>query len=376
MNNSVNFLDLQGNFVPEKIAVVRALKGLGDLLCIVPALRTLRRNFPDAEITLIGLPQAKFFAERFSCYIDNLLEFPGWPGLPERKPELRQLPAFLKNAQEAQFDLALQMHGSGLILNPVTFMLDASYTAGFYPPGQPCHDIAYFLEYNENEPEIMRYLRLLDFLGLPTYGNELEFPVYWADHEKLFQLFQTHNLRSGEYICIHPGASSPEKCWRPERFAAIADSLAAEGLQIVITGSATEVTLAQQVGQKMRANFINLAGCTPLGVLAALLENSRLLVCNDTGVAHLASAVNTPSVVIFSNSNPARWAPLNQNRHRALIAQEDQSVRIEAVLSQAYDLLGLTDKSEFATIAEVRDSRRIFSASLPLVNKEQANYVA
>src|SRR5436309_10334628 len=66
-----------------RIAILRALK-LGDLLCTVPALRSVRAGLPGAKITLIGLPWARTFVDRYSAYIDDFLEFPGYPGLPEQ----------------------------------------------------------------------------------------------------------------------------------------------------------------------------------------------------------------------------------------------------------------------------------------------------
>src|SRR5947209_18133435 len=103
------------------MAIFRALQ-LGDLLCITPALRALRTALPDAEIVLIGLPWAKNFVARFHHYLDSFREFPGYPGLPEQKPESRKLPAFIRALQEDRFDLLLQMHGSGIISNPLVML--------------------------------------------------------------------------------------------------------------------------------------------------------------------------------------------------------------------------------------------------------------
>ena len=106
--------------VPQRIAIVRALPGLGDLLCAVPAWRCLRRALPQAQVTLIDLPWARTFVERYAAYLDNFIEFPDYPGIPEVPPQLTKLPAFFASVPEQHFDLALQMHGNGSVINPFT----------------------------------------------------------------------------------------------------------------------------------------------------------------------------------------------------------------------------------------------------------------
>jgi len=139
-----------------------------------------------------------------------------------------------------------------------------------------------------------------------------------------------------DYVCLHPGASLATKRWSVQQFAQVGDSLAARGLPVVLTGNAAERELTQAVAGAMQAPSYNLAGCTSLPALAALLVCCRLLVCNDTGVSHLAAALQVPSVVLFSNSDPQRWAPLDRQRHRVI---EVASSSLTAVLTQASDLL-------------------------------------
>jgi ADP-heptose:LPS heptosyltransferase len=106
-----------GGFKPKKIAILRALQ-LGDLLCSVPAFRALRRGLPEAHITLVGLPWASSFVSRFQHYIDSFIEFPGFPGFPEQAQQVERIPGFLAGMQAGNFDLAIQMQGSGNISNP------------------------------------------------------------------------------------------------------------------------------------------------------------------------------------------------------------------------------------------------------------------
>lgn len=326
-----------GEPLPQRIAIVRSLPGLGDLLCAVPAWRSLRAAAPTAQITLIGLPWARTFVERYAAYVDNFLEFPGYPGIPEVYAPLTKLPAFFASVQQQRFDLALQMHGSGIVSNPFTVLLGARLNAGFYLPGQYCPDADRFLPYPEHEPEVWRHLRLMEFLGIPPQGAELEFPLWEEDESALHTIEEVSNLQTGEYVCIHPGASVVERRWSPSKFAVVADALATR-VQVVLTGTAAEAPLTQAVRESMRSTPIDLAGRTSLGAIAALLSKARLLVCNDTGISHLAAALRVKSVVIFSASDPNRWAPLDRDRHRILSDQTATPITPAAVMAQVEDL--------------------------------------
>jgi len=307
---------------PRSVAVLRALQ-LGDLLCAVPALRALRAALPRARGTLIGLPWAAEFARRLPAYIDDFVEFPGWPGLPEREVDSAAVPRFLHEMKARRFDLALQLHGSGAHVNSLTCLLGAARTAGFFVPGAFCPDPDSYLPYPDGGPEPRRLLALLEFLGAPPAGAALEFPVSEEDERRWAELARRFELRPRAFACVHAGARWPSRRWPVERFAGVADALAADGLAVVLTGSAAEGALASELGRRMRAPAVNLAGRTDLGTLAALLRDARLVVCNDTGVSHLAAAVGTRSVVVASGSDVRRWAPEDAARHRVLSVDVD-----------------------------------------------------
>jgi len=320
--------------VSRKAAVFRALK-LGDLLVSIPALRAIRAGLPDAELVLVGLPWAREFVTRFPHLLDGFREFPGWPGLPEREPELDRIPRFLADMQAERFDFVIQLHGSGLIANEVCGRFGAGRTAGFYPAGGHCPDPRLYLPWPDHGLELRRLLALTEFLGFPTRGEHLEFPLGDADRHRAAGLTSSC---PGRFVCVHPGASVPERRWPADRFTAVADALAARGLQVVLTGTAGERGLTAGVAAGMAAPALDLAGKTDLGVGAAVIASARLLVCNDTGVSHIAAAVGTPSVVISTDDNPARWAPPDTARHRVL-SRPGGWPEVPEVLAPALDLL-------------------------------------
>lgn len=309
----------------QRIAILRALQ-VGDLLCAVPALRALRAGFPRAHVTLIGLPWAGSFARRFATYVDAFAEFPGCAGMLERAGAPEDLPRFFAWARTRRFDLALQMHGSGSISNAVVAQLGARQSAGFHPAGSPCPDPLRYAPYPESGHEIRRWLRLTDFIGLPRRGEHLEFPLTAEDFREFAALPEAPQLQAGAYVCIHPGARAETRRWPAERFAQVANALAARGFRIVITGNGAETGLARRVSAAMsiaRPAPLDLARDISLGALAVVISRARLLIANDTGVSHVAAGVGTPSVIVFSAADPARWAPLDARRHRAVYAAVD-----------------------------------------------------
>lgn len=286
----------------RKIVVLRALQ-LGDLLCAVPALRSLRAAAPRAEITLIGLPWAAAFVRRYSHYLDRFLAFPGFPGMPERRMDVSAIPAFLSAVQLERANLAIQLHGSGEYSNTLVQLLGAARCAG-YRPGDPGSSAAFtddtgrlFLPWECDTHEITRCQRLMTFLGAAPQGDALTFPLTDAD-ERLLQRSVCHLPAPGSYAIVHPGPRLATQRWPARRFAEVADMLADAGLDIVLTGTTEEAAVTASVADAMRAPALDLAGKTALGALGVLVRDARVVVSNDTGVSYLATALSTPSVVI------------------------------------------------------------------------------
>jgi ADP-heptose:LPS heptosyltransferase len=348
-----------------RIAIFRALY-LGDLLLAVPALRAIRARFPDAEITLIGLPWATSFAHRFPRYLDRFVAFPGYPGIAEgdaadlpptgaadgELPE--RVTRFLAEQRAYHYDLVIQMHGSGEASNPFALALGGRMTVGYYraagrtPPLHSLEDTGSELQwvqkspvgttrwpedefwecrllpYPEDQPEIYRNLGLAVMLDCADLVPTLEFPLSAEDRAEAAALLnrplapkgRDHSLPTHPCCGLHPGARAPAKRWPAEHFAALGDALAERfGARIVLTGGPSEVAVADAVAARMKAEPLNVAGQTSLGGLGALIAQLNLFVSNDTGPAHIAVAVDTPSVAIFGPADHRRWASLDQARH-------------------------------------------------------------
>lgn len=300
---------------PRRVAIFRALQ-LGDMLCSVPALRALREAWPDAHITLIGLPWATRFVERFSSLIDELVVFPGAKGFPEQEETDAGLPQFYAAMRARRFDLVLQMHGSGGRANEIVKQFGARSYAGFHQPQEAPEPG--FIAWPDELPEPRRYLALVCALGIDARDDSLWFPLSLHDRCEYEALEARHGIEPERLILLHPGAQLPSRRWPPARFAEVADDLSARGWQIAITGTANEAAITASVLGAMTAPALHLTGTTTLGGLAALVARARLVVCNDTGISHVAAAMRTPSTVIASGSDTRRWAPLDRSRHRVL----------------------------------------------------------
>jgi ADP-heptose:LPS heptosyltransferase len=271
----------------HRALVLRAL-GLGDLLTGVPAMRALARALPDHDLTL-ATPLALEPLVRLAGVADRLLptsglEPPAWTGSPP--------------------DVAVNLHGRGPQSHRLLADLRPRRLVAFGCPeaghsGPP---------WDAGEHEVRRWQRLVrtELGGEPAADDLLlEVPA------------EAPPVRGA--VVLHPGAAYPSRRWPAERFAGVARWAAATGWPVVVTGGGTEAALAQRVADLAGLpDGSVLAGRTDLTTLAALVAAAGLVVCGDTGLAHLASAYRTPSVVLFGPVSPSRWGPPADGPHTVL----------------------------------------------------------
>lgn len=301
--------------MPRKVALVRASR-IGDFLCATPAFRALRAALPQAEITMITLSLLRGLVER-SPYLDRFVAFPGFPGIAEQFFDARCVAQFFQEMQEERFDLAVQMQGSGVYSNPFTLMLGARLTAGFVREGDSPGRLDAALPVTQEEHEIRQILAMTTFLGAAPQGEETEFPLWPEDHAAAEELLAGARR---PLIGLHPAAREATRRWAIDRFAAVGTELwRRHGGTIVILGEYQERDVGEMLARRLDGLCLNLAGKTSLVQLGAVIARLSVLVTNDTGPAHIAYALKTPTVTIFGSANPKRYAPLTPGPFRILV---------------------------------------------------------
>ena len=301
----------------KRIIIFRALF-LGDLLCATPAFRALRSRFPEAEIALIGLSWAQDFVDRLPS-LDRLVLSPGFASLPEVSYDPERTQAFLADRRSEEYDLAIQLHGSGRTTNAIVAALGARFSIGFGTADDPW--VTATVPWVEEENEILRCLRLVELVGADISDTALELPISQEELTCGGQLLAPFGSPTTPIVVLHAGAKDPRRRWPVERFAQLGDELVRRfDARIVLTGGPEDQPLAAGIQRLMRGPSLDLTGKTDLGVFAAVLAHADLLVSNDTGASHLAVATRTPSVVLFGFARPERWGPLDRSLHTVIDA--------------------------------------------------------
>ena len=317
----------------QKLVVFRGLY-LGDLVAATGALRALRRGYPRAEITLVSLPWATALAPHLA-HVDRLLPYPGAPGLDGREGE-GDLEEFLERVRAEKFDLAVNMHGRGPISTRLVARFGARRVAGFENEETPDLDIE--VAWDAEAHESRKLLLLTEKAGGTSAGPEPELRVRTEDDARARTLLPA-SLRRRPLALVHPGASVLEKRWPEEDFGRVAEGLVRRGYAVAVTGSEKEQEFTYRVSEKA-IDSLDLGGKTDLSTLIALVARASVVISNDTGPAHLAYALRTPSVTLFGpTTDVERWGPLDWRLHTILRGDPISDTPAEEVL-RGVEVLG------------------------------------
>lgn len=314
--------------------VIFSTTALGDFLFNSPAIRAVRARYPEAIITLVA-------HQKFSDFLqngDDWDNFIPWNNkaitLSQLLKSLRRFPApdltLLLHSHEPYDYIAALLAGSKCIIKDNYFdnfhLRDkwlAEYTLGF------CGHI------------IQRKLALIQSLGCDISNIEMKMPIPVA--EKIFN--------DTPVVGFQLGASTAERCWAPEKFATVAASLLTQhpDLVITLTGGPGDRYRAERFMQHLPENFhsrvVNRVGNTTLAELTQLINSFDLLLTGDTGPLHIAVAVKTPTVSLFTTANPFATGPFqNPELHDIIYISHRKSHQHHAHVMDVIKPETVTDK--------------------------------
>ncbi|MBI2864134.1 MAG: glycosyltransferase family 9 protein [Chloroflexi bacterium] len=307
---------------------------LGDVLFATPALRFLRRALPKARLTLLVGPWSRD-AVANNPNVDEVMtcEFPGFTRRPKRSPvsPYSYLRREARRLKEREYDLAINFRFDFWWGAMLTYFADIPHRIGYATPEtKPFLTLAlphlggvHEVRQNWRLAEVAARLAGADLSGLPNgvEGSSLEFHGQPVDDE-FASNWLNDNLAGSSFALLHPGSGSPVKLWRADGFARVADELVERfGLRVVLSGATAEEPLVKDVSRQMRQETTELIGLT-LGQLASVLGRSRLAIGVDSGVMHLASAVNTPTVRLYGPVDDATFGPWGRESRHVVVKSD------------------------------------------------------
>jgi ADP-heptose:LPS heptosyltransferase len=293
-----------------KRILVYGQMGIGNMIMFTPFLKALRDYFPDARIRLLLLK--KNGAEQVIMGSGLVSEIDIWDyqsmGYRERLKAIRKTAGWrpdliVKRFSSQPVDIALVM-----LLSRATYRLGHITSGGWQ--GKSDYLFNYPVKMADDEHEIDRDLRLAGEVGIPVASRKTIFYIGEESERTAREFLRAHGISNDEpFVTLQIGTSAAQswKRWDMARWAKLADSLLQNGVNLVAVGSPDEKNLIEKTFAGLAVT--NAAGELSLKQTAALIKASCLLVCNDSGLMHVAAAVGTPLVAIMGPSHYTRTSP-------------------------------------------------------------------
>ena len=304
---------------PDSI-LIRAPNWVGDVVMATPAFRAVRNAFPDARVSLLIKKYVRCIVKD-SPWFDEVIEYD--PGGGHRG--VRGFLRLVRQLRRRRFDLAL------ILVNSLRGAVEARLASARRRVGYDRNGRRMLLtdavppptENGKIVPQNMveYYLRLCSEIGCPPEPTREELFVRDEIDRQAEEFLARHGRDVSKMLVgINPGAAfGSSKCWLPERFARVADSIIERyGCDLFICSAPGEKEIARSIESQMTHRPINPCDDNPgLEVYKGIIKRMRLLVTNDTGARHIAVAFGVPVVVIFGSTS-TRYTDINLE-HTAIV---------------------------------------------------------
>jgi len=293
--------------------LVRATNWVGDVVMMLPALEAVRDIFPASAITVLARPWVLPLFENHPA-VDGVLPIDTGKGYPADLPEVVRTVARIRRSG---FDLAI-LFQNAFEAAFISFLGGIRLRVGYNTDGRGfllTHPVA-------RDPRVLQghqvqyYLSILRAVGWEAGEREPRLHVPEKAQKAAQELLVSMGIREGDFLLgLAPGAAyGPAKRWPMERFAAVGDRAAsAWGAKVVLLGTEAEKGLCEALGKAMTHAPIDLSNRTGLGEAMAMIRRCRLFVSNDSGLMHIAAALNVPTVAVFGSTDPAATGPRGRN---------------------------------------------------------------
>ncbi len=288
----------------RRVLVVR-LRSIGDSVLATPALDSLRRFLPHAQIDILLEDWVAPLLEGFDA-VDHIIKV--------ERGSLRSRTRAALALRAARYDVAYNLHG-GTTATLLMRAAGARQRVGYasYQYKRLYNHLAPAsaeLWGREKTHSVEQQLALLGWTGVPVSDRP---PTRLVVTTTAAASIATRLRAAGidqttSFALIHPAAAFDSKQWATENFARVAEHLHERGLTVIAIAAPNEAGLLAQL-VKTAATPITFFTDLALPEITALAARARLFVGNDSGIAHIAAAMRAPSVVIFGSSNVAHWRP-------------------------------------------------------------------
>ncbi|MCP4348911.1 MAG: lipopolysaccharide heptosyltransferase II [Desulfobacterales bacterium] len=279
-----------------------------------PAVRAIRKNFPHAEISILAKPWVAPVFQN-SSRTDHVLLYDGngkhkgLAGKIKLAKELRKYrfdaAILLQNAFEAALITCLAGIPRRIGYNTDARTLLLTHAVPCTSEIKRIHQTGYYLE-------------ILRGAGLHAEGQELELEISEKDCNLAGEILRHNGLSQEDRIVgINPGATyGTAKRWFPERYADVCSRLQETfGVRIAVFGAPGEEGLGEQISKRVGKHCINLCGKTGLGSAMALIGMCSLFITNDSGLMHVAAALDIPQIAIFGPTDHETTSPFSTRSH-------------------------------------------------------------
>ncbi len=317
----------------KKILIVKP-SSLGDIIQALPALSALRKSFINAKICWLIRPEFAPLIENHP-HINELITFDRrFLGQAWYNPKaLNALLALIKKLRKEKFDAVFDFQGL-FRTAALGWLCGCKKRFGMDNAREFAH--LFYTHKVEQDNSCIHlvdfYLKIVRLAGAEGVKPEFTVPTDERAFDFVNKLLASYNTEPKKYACLVVGSAHADKCWPIERFASLAEKIYTQfGLKIVTSGSACEKIINERLKRSAKVPVIDLAGQTDLNQLKALLKSAKIVIGNDTGPSHIASALGVPVVIIFGRSNPARVAPYKKPHSIVAIEPFDRGLKADSL---------------------------------------------